>query len=45
MSKPQNIPTLRESFYSLEIGRETDCRKEPIWVKKLHNILSNDIHQ
>lgn len=45
MSKPQNIPTLRESFYSLEIGRETDCRKEPVWVKKLHNILSNDIHQ
>lgn len=40
-----DIPTLRESYYSLEIGRETDYWKEPVWVKKLRNILKNDIHQ
>lgn len=40
-----SIQTLRESYYSLKIGREMDGRKEPVWVKKLRNILNNDIHQ
>lgn len=40
-----SIQKLRESYYSLEIGREMDGRKEPVWVKKLRNILNNDIHQ
>lgn len=40
-----NMQILRESYYSLEIGREEDHRKEPVWVKKLRNILNNDIHQ
>ena len=45
MCNPRNTATLRESFYSLELEREADCRKEPVWVKKLRNILCNDIHQ
>lgn len=40
-----NLHNLRESYYSLEIGCEQDSSKEPVWVKKLRNILERDIHQ
>lgn len=36
---------LRESYYSLKIGADWDEQKEEVWVKKLRNILENDIHQ
>lgn len=42
---PENMHILRESYYALKIGRETDDPKEPIWVKKLRHILNTDIHQ
>ena len=42
---PENMHVLRESYYGLKIGRETDGPKEPIWVKKLRHTLNADIHQ
>ena len=36
---PENMHVLRESYYGLKIGRETDGPKEPIWVKKLRHFI------
>lgn len=45
MNRQKNMDTLRESYYSIKIGGEAAEQGEPVWVKKLRNILDTDIHQ
>lgn len=40
-----DLQNIRESYYSLSIGPRQDGYQEPVWVKKLRNILENDIHE
>lgn len=37
-----NFEELREAYYSIEIGNNDNA--EPVWIKKLRNILNEDIH-